>query len=115
MSVQIKRIYDPPAASDGYRVLVDRLWPRGVTKDRARLDLWLKEIAPSAQLRTWFGHKPDRFLEFSAKYSLELDLNPAVGRLRQIIQSNKQTTLLYAARNTSINHAAVLADYLGYK
>ena len=111
MGVRIKRIYDEPAAGDGCRVLVDRLWPRGVSKEKAALDLWLKDVAPSPDLRTWFGHKPERFEEFVAKYREELDKNPAVGELREIMK-NKDVTLLYAARDPKVNHAAVLKDYL---
>ncbi|HVV67073.1 MAG TPA: DUF488 domain-containing protein [Candidatus Saccharimonadales bacterium] len=112
MSVIIKRIYEDSAKSDGFRVLVDRLWPRGVSKEKAALDLWLKEVAPSPNLRTWFGHKPERFAEFSAKYKDELEQNPAVPGLRDIIKKNDTVTLLYAARDPKINHAAVLKDYL---
>jgi uncharacterized protein YeaO (DUF488 family) len=112
MSIRIKRIYDEPAGGDGYRVLVDRLWPRGVSKEKAALDSWMKEIAPSPELRVWFGHKPERFEEFSARYKSELDGNPAVGELRSVIKENQDVTLLYAARDTKVNHAAVLAEYL---
>lgn len=112
MILRIKRIYDEPAKDDGYRVLVDRLWPRGVSKEKAALDLWLKEIAPSPDLRTWFGHDPERFEEFAAKYREELGGNPAVGQLKDILKNNDAVTLLYAARDPQINHAAVLKDYL---
>lgn len=112
MPVVIKRVYDEPAAADGYRVLVDRLWPRGVSKQRAALDAWLKDIAPSPQLRTWFGHKPERFAAFSARYDAELKTNPAVDELRQIIKEHDTVTLLYGARDPKINHAIVLLKYL---
>lgn len=112
MGLKLKRIYDAPSADDGYRVLVDRLWPRGVSKEKATLDLWLKDVAPSPELRTWFGHKPERFEEFTARYRSELDSNPAVAELRQIIGSHKSVTLLYTAHDPKINHAAVLEDYL---
>lgn len=112
MSVKIKRIYDEPAADDGYRVLVDRLWPRGVSKDRAQLDEWLKGVAPSPELRTWFGHKPERFAEFGARYEVELDSNPALQQLKDIIKSHESVTLLYAAHDPVVNHAHVLSDYL---
>lgn len=110
--LRIKRIYDAPEATDGYRILVDRLWPRGVSKERAALDLWLKDIAPSPDLRTWFGHKPDRFDEFIERYRLELQTNPAVGTLRDIIHGHSTVTLLYAAHDPKINHASVLLSFL---
>lgn len=112
MSVRIKRIYDGTSKGDGYRVLVDRLWPRGVSKEKAALDLWLKDVAPSPSLRTWFGHEPERFEEFAAKYVQELDKNPAANELRDIIKRHDAVTLLYAARDPKVNHAVVLKDYL---
>src|ERR1700742_2164073 len=112
MTVRIQRVYDEPAADDGYRVLVDRLWPRGVSKQQAQLDEWLKDVAPSPELRTWFGHKPERFAEFKARYEAELRTNPAVGELRELIKNEDTVTLLYGARDPRINHAAVLRDYL---
>ncbi|HVV26227.1 MAG TPA: DUF488 domain-containing protein [Candidatus Saccharimonadales bacterium] len=112
MAVNIKRIYDEAAPADGYRVLVDRLWPRGVSKERARLDAWLKDVAPSPELRVWFGHKPERFAEFTARYEAELKANPAVGELRHIIKEHQTVTLLYGARDPKINHAAVLLNFL---
>ncbi|HET6924342.1 MAG TPA: DUF488 domain-containing protein [Candidatus Saccharimonadales bacterium] len=108
----IKRIYDPAAADDGYRILVDRLWPRGVSKPEAQLDLWLKEVAPSPELRQWFGHDPARFAEFSARYREELAANPAVAELRQLAEKQSRITLLYGARDPQVNHAAVLRDFL---
>jgi uncharacterized protein YeaO (DUF488 family) len=110
--IRIKRIYEEPAASDGARVLVDRLWPRGVSKEQAALDVWLKEAAPSQDLRTWFGHKPERFKEFSEKYREELQANPAIAELKKIITDHKNVTLLYAAKDPTINHAAVLLRFL---
>lgn len=112
MTVSIKRIYDEPAASDGYRILVDRLWPRGIRKEAAALDLWLKDIAPSPDLRTWFGHDPAKFDEFRARYISELEHNPAVAELRDIIARNPTVTLLYGAKDPQINHAIVLRDFL---
>lgn len=105
-------MYEPAQRSDGYRVLVDRLWPRGLSKDKAAVDLWMKEVAPSAELRTWFGHKPERFAEFSKKYRVELKTNPAVEQLRALAREHKTVTLLYGARDTEHNHALVLAEYL---
>ena len=118
MNIEIKRIYDLAEAHDGKRILVDRLWPRGISKERARLDDWLKDIAPSQQLRVWFGHKPDRFNEFVKRYRLELDTDPekqsAVLQLIEITKKNN-VTLLYGAKDTSINQAVVLKDYLQEK
>lgn len=113
MALQIKRVYEEPAAADGYRVLVDRLWPRGVSKQKAKLDLWLKDIAPSKELREWFGHKPERFKEFEARYKLELKNNPALAELKKIIAGHPTTTLLYGAHDPQFNQAAVLLKYLG--
>ena len=111
-SYLVKRIYDEPAGTDGYRVLVDRLWPRGVSKEKAALDEWLKDIAPSPELRTWFGHKPERFAEFSARYQYELASNPAVEHVRQLADEHGAITLLYAAHDPQINHAVVLQRFL---
>lgn len=110
--IQIKRVYDEPAAADGDRVLVDRLWPRGVSKARAAIDLWLKEVAPSPELRTWFGHMPERFAEFQEKYTQELMLNPSVATLQALANKNEQVTLLYGAKDPVHNHAVVLQLFL---
>jgi uncharacterized protein YeaO (DUF488 family) len=110
--VRTKRIYEPPCRSDGLRVLVDRIWPRGVSRDAAALDEWEKEIAPTTALRKWFGHDPARWEEFQKRYRRELDNNPeAVARLCGSLHQGS-VTLLYAARDTQHNHALVLADYL---
>jgi len=111
--IAIKRIYEPPSKDDGCRVLVDRLWPRGVGRDAAALDLWLKDIAPSPELREWFGHDSARFKAFRDRYWKELeDKDEAVAELRGLIRKGK-VTLLYAARDELHNHARVLADYIG--
>lgn len=110
--INIKRIYDEPADGDGQRILVDRLWPRGVSKERAAIDLWLKEIAPSPELRVWFNHQPERFAEFRQKYLDELAENPAVTTLQTKQTEGGNVTLLYAAKDPKINHAAVLKEYL---
>ena len=110
--MQLKRVYEAPAPADGYRVLVDRLWPRGVTRERAELDLWLKEIAPSPGLRTWWDHDPLRLTEFSERYRAELAENPAVDELRNLVATHPVTTLLYGAHDPDVNHAAVLRDFL---
>jgi uncharacterized protein YeaO (DUF488 family) len=110
--IRVKRIYDPLDRKDGARVLVDRLWPRGVGKEAAKLTLWLREIAPSTELRQWFGHDPARFAEFSRRYRAELRAdNDAVDRLDDLVKAGP-VTLLYAARDTEHNEARVLADYL---
>ena len=110
--IRVKRIYDPHDAKDGARVLVDRLWPRGVRKDEARLTLWLKDIAPSDDLRRWFGHDPARFAEFARRYRAELGANKeAIGRMDDLVKAGR-VTLLYAAHDTKHNEARVLADYL---
>lgn len=114
MAVAIKRIYEPATPADGTRILVDRLWPRGVSKARARLALWMKEIAPSPKLRLWFGHKPERFHEFARRYKKELTGNPAVGELRRLAR-RERVTLLYGAHDPKINHAVVLQSILRRK
>lgn len=111
--LRVKRIYDPPSTEDGARILVDRIWPRGVAKDAAELTEWLKDIAPSTGLRQWFHRDPTRWTEFGRRYRAELDANSeAVGRLREFIEAGP-VTLLYAARDRERNHAVVLADYVG--
>jgi uncharacterized protein YeaO (DUF488 family) len=112
MPIVAKRIYEPAKNTDGYRVLVDRLWPRGVSHQKAALGEWLKDIAPSTELREWFGHKPERFAEFKKRYHAELLNNPAVKHLRDLTRQHKTITLLYAAHDPKINHAEVLVDYL---
>lgn len=107
----IKRVYDPPSPRDGMRVLIDRLWPRGLTKEKAAVDLWLKDVAPSPTLRTWFGHRDDRFDAFADKYRAELEVNPAVAELRALIAKRK-VTLLYGAHDPAVNHAVVLDAWL---
>jgi uncharacterized protein YeaO (DUF488 family) len=111
-TVQIRRIYDAPTAQDGTRVLVDRLWPRGVSKTRARLDEWCKQIAPSTELRRWFGHDPELFDEFARRYRDELtqpDRAAALTHLRELADQSK-VTLLTGTKNTDISEAAVLAE-----
>jgi uncharacterized protein YeaO (DUF488 family) len=108
----VKRVYEPTEASDGTRVLVDRIWPRGFTKEHASVDVWLKDIAPSAGLRTWFGHDPNRWREFHKRYFEELCANhAAVERLTDLVSTGK-VTLLFGAHDTERNNAVALADYL---
>jgi uncharacterized protein YeaO (DUF488 family) len=110
--IRVKRVYEPPAAEDGTRVLVDRLWPRGISKADAALDLWIKEIAPSAALRKWFGHEPERWAEFKKRYARELDGNPdAVAELRAALKRGA-VTLLFAAHDAERNNAEALRQYL---
>ena len=114
-NVKTKRIYDPPEASDGSRVLVDRIWPRGISKDEAKLDLWLKEAAPSTDLRKWFGHDPERWEEFRRRYHAELrDNDESLAALRKLIEDGS-VTLLYGARDEAHNNAVALKEFLGSK
>jgi uncharacterized protein YeaO (DUF488 family) len=112
MDVRLKRAYEPASAEDGYRVLVDRLWPRGVSKEQAKLDEWDQELAPSGQLREWFGHEPDRFPEFRQRYIDELRANRA--RLRELRRRARAgtLTLVYSAHDAEHNDAVVLAEVL---
>jgi len=112
MKVALKRVYEPPSPSDGTRILVDRLWPRGLSKDKARVDLWLKEIAPSTELRRWFAHDPAKWAEFQRRYRAELDANPdAVSELKAAL-ADGPATLVYGAKDEAHNDAVVLAAYL---
>ena len=110
--VDIKRVYEQAADEDGIRVLVDRLWPRGVSKERAALSRWLKDVAPSPDLRRWWHHDPDRFEDFARRYRTELDDNPALGDLLSIVREHDRTTLVYAAKDPAVNHALILRDYI---
>ena len=112
LDVQIKRIYDPAEPGDGYRVLVDHLWSRGVSRERARLDEWARELAPSDELRRWFDHVPERFEEFRARYRRELnDHADSIEKLRDRAKKGR-VTIVYAARDQEHNNAAVLAELL---
>ncbi|MBS1606589.1 MAG: DUF488 domain-containing protein [Bacteroidetes bacterium] len=111
-SIQIKRIYDPPAKSDGYRVLVDRLWPRGMKKEAADIDEWAKDLAPSTDLRKWFGHEPRLWSDFEKRYMDELRTNDAVKTFAKTHAGEKVITLLYGAKDEEHNHAIVLKKYL---
>ncbi len=113
--VRIKRVYDPPEKADGYRVLVDRLWPRGLTKEKAHVDLWLKDVAPSNELRKWFHHEVANWTEFRRRYERELRENPDVlEQLREVVREHP-TTLVYGAKDEEHNQAAVLRDLLARK
>ena len=112
MAVRLKRAYEPAEPADGYRVLVDRLWPRGVAKDAARLDEWARELAPSDELRRWFGHDPAKFAEFRRRYRAELAAREE--KLRELRRRARRgtVTLVYAARDPEHNDAVVLAELL---
>jgi uncharacterized protein YeaO (DUF488 family) len=110
-SIEIKRVYEPYSHGDGERILVDRLWPRGLRKEDACIDLWKKDIAPTPSLRIWFDHRADRFNVFRRRYREELKLNPAVTEILGAI-GDRKATLLYAARDATANHAMVLAEFL---
>jgi uncharacterized protein YeaO (DUF488 family) len=111
--VKVKRIYEAVEKADGFRVLVDRVWPRGVSKERAHLDLWLKDVAPSDALRKWFGHDPKRWAEFAAKYRKELrDKNGIVGQLKKLEAEHGTVTLLYSAHDQEHNQAVALQEFL---
>ncbi|MEO8862890.1 MAG: DUF488 domain-containing protein [Candidatus Saccharimonadales bacterium] len=109
--IRIKRVYEEPSKDDGFRILVDRLWPRGVSKDKAAVDIWLKEIGPSTELRNWFGHVPAKFDEFKKRYKKELKDNPDTNTLNNLIADHKTVTLVYGAKNTEANQAVVLKSY----
>lgn len=113
-AIRLKRIYTEADSADGLRILVDRIWPRGVAKESAQLTVWMQEVAPSAALRTWFRHDPDKFAEFARRYEEELAdpaIRPALEKIRR--WAREQTvTLLYAAKDETCNHAVVLRQYL---
>lgn len=112
MKVDIRRVYDAPEGDEGLRVLVDRLWPRGVRKDELQYDLWEKDIAPTPALRKWFGHSPERWEEFHDKYRKELAQPQVQERLKAIVKEagKRKITLLYGARDPDHNHALILAE-----
>ncbi len=113
MEIKIKRVYEQPEKNDGYRILVDRIWPRGVSKEEAAIDWWDKDIAPSTKLREWFGHVPERFEEFKEEYIHELDANAeSVKEVLDALEKHPLITLVYAAKDTEHNHALVLKEYL---
>jgi uncharacterized protein YeaO (DUF488 family) len=112
MKVSIKRVYEKPDAADGFRVLVDRLWPRGVSKEHADVDEWLKDVGPSDDLRKWFGHVPDRFGEFATRYRAELADGAALSSLKAIVADHENVTLVYSAKDEEHNQAVVLRDVL---
>ncbi|MCC6253065.1 MAG: DUF488 domain-containing protein [Bacteroidia bacterium] len=112
MKLKIKRVYDKPQTNDGYRLLIDRLWPRGISKEEAKLDEWLKDIAPSNELRKWFNHIPERFEEFKKKYADELKpQHETLLRIKKMAEK-QNLTLLYSAKDTQHNNAVVLEELI---
>jgi uncharacterized protein YeaO (DUF488 family) len=112
MAVRIKRVYEPAAKTDGYRILIDRLWPRGLSKERAQVDKWLQEVAPSTELRKWFNHEPEKWEAFRKKYHAELTRSTAFAELQQDIHNHKTITLLFGARDEQHNDAVALEQFL---
>lgn len=111
--VRLKRVYEDYSAADGYRILVDRLWPRGIKKENAHVDLWLKDIAPSTELRKWFNHEPEKWPDFSQKYRKEIAANTeATQELKEALKNHKTVTLLYGAKDEQHNQAVVLQKWL---
>ncbi len=111
--ISLKRVYDTPSETDGPRVLVERLWPRGISKERAAIQHWLKEIAPSPELRRWFGHRPERWNEFQTRYHAELDANTDAVRALMALCAERTVTFVFAAKDTERNSAVALKKYLG--
>ena len=110
--IRIRRIYEKPAGDDGVRILVDRLWPRGVKRENARIDYWMKDLAPSDQLRQWFGHDPKKWPEFQRRYRMELATAPAPWTELLRLAEKKDITLLFGSKNQRYNNAVVLAEFL---
>ncbi len=113
-TICIKRVYEK-AVKDEYRILVDRLWPRGLTKEKAAIDMWIKEIAPSSDLRKWFDHDPRKFIVFREQYLAELAQNDAVKIVFDLLAEHQQVVLVYCAKNETVNHAIVLKEFLESK
>lgn len=114
VAVTVRRVYEPPGPGDGLRLLVDRLWPRGIAKDRLALDRWARELAPTTALRTWYGHDPARFDEFRSRYRAELDAGPVASEIAQLRERARRepVTLLTATKDVARSGAAVLAEVL---
>jgi len=115
LNIQLKRIYEPPSTKDGYRIYVDRLWPRGLSKEAAALDLWLREVSPSTALRRWYNHQQDRWQEFTRRYSRELDDQPEAINTLRALASKEQVTLLFSTANLEYNNAVALKSYFEEK
>lgn len=113
MAVKLKRVYLKPEKSDGCRILVDRLWPRGLSKQTANVDHWLKDLAPSTRLRKWYGHDPERWAEFQRRYRMELKgEQSAVKELKALLRQHRTATLLFSSKEEKLNNAAALKSYL---
>lgn len=112
MPVHIKRIYEAISNDDGYRVLVDRLWPRGIKKENAQIDEWLKDVAPSQTLRKWFGHQPEKWDSFYTRYSTGLYDSMPLAKLKTLMKKHKTLTLLYSAKDEQHNHAIIIKELL---
>ena len=112
LNIQIKRVYEEPENADGKRVLVDRLWPRGLTKEKAKVDLWVKEIAPSTKLRKWYGHDPDKWEKFTTRYATEFEANSA--RVQELLSElqDGNVTFLFSSKEERLNNAVALKQYL---
>ena len=115
MAIRVKRIYQPPEPADGYRLLVDRLWPRGVSRESACLDAWMREVAPSSELRRWSGHDASRWQEFKRRYAIELDTRQNLVAEIFSLARDRPVTLLYSAHDSDRNQAVALAEYLDAK
>ena len=115
MAVRVKRIYQPPEPADGYRLLVDRLWPRGVSRESLSLDAWMREVAPSSELRRWFGHDASRWREFKRRYAVELGTRQDLVAEILSLARDRPVTRIYSARDTDHNQAVALAEYLAAK
>jgi uncharacterized protein YeaO (DUF488 family) len=113
--VRLKRAYDPAEPEDGLRILVDRLWPRGLRREDAKVDQWVKEVAPSTELRRWFGHDPAKWAEFQKRYEAELAHNPALEELRALVRHNRHVTFLFGARDVEHNNAVVLRTLCAHR
>jgi len=113
MTILLKRAYEEPSEEDGFRILVDRIWPRGVSKDFAQIDFWAKEVTPTTSLRKWFSHDSLKWEEFKKKYSEELENRPdEVDEFLKILQKHKKVTFIYGAKDTKHTHAIILKDYI---
>jgi len=110
--IQLKRVYEKPESDDGIRILVERLWPRGLSKDKARVDIWLKDAAPSTELRKWFGHDPAKWVEFKIRYYSELEKNPEVLDPILNLQEEGNITFVFASKAEEFNNAVALKEYV---
>ncbi|AGO61207.1 hypothetical protein FAD_0241 [Ferroplasma acidiphilum] len=108
--IYIKRIYDKYTPEEGFRVLVERLWPRGISKEKAHIDLWMKDIAPSTELRKWFNHEDEKWEEFVKRYTIELSGNEEIGKLKELVKEHTKVTFVYSARNVEHNSAVALKN-----